>query len=278
MDTGITISPEMIDKIVRILLTLVIGLSVVYGLAYAVRRTITRKMTKQSRIVVNRGIVYTGLVILFFIVFRMLEVDLTALFGAAGILGIVIGVASQTSLGNIVSGLFLVSEKSFEIGDVVRIGDKSGKVFSIDLLSIKIKTFDNLLLRIPNQTVISTELINVTRFPIRRMDFKINVAYKEDLQQVKTVLEDIAHRNPLVLDEPEPLVIFQNFGTNGIEITFAVWHGRDNFLKVRNSVFMEVKEVFDREGIEIPLPHVSLYAGESSKPIKLVVEKEDNPK
>lgn len=278
MDTGITISPEMIDKIVRILLTLVIGLSVVYGLAYAVRRTITRKMTKQSRIVVNRGIVYTGLVILFFIVFRMLEVDLTALFGAAGILGIVIGVASQTSLGNIVSGLFLVSEKSFEIGDVVRIGDKSGKVFSIDLLSIKIKTFDNLLLRIPNQTVISTELINVTRFPIRRMDFKINVAYKEDLQQVKTVLEDIAHRNPLVLDEPEPLVIFQNFGTNGIEITFAVWHGRDNFLKVRNSVFMEVKETFDREGIEIPLPHVSLYAGESSKPIKLVVEKEDNPK
>lgn len=275
MDTGITISPEMIDKIVRILLTLVIGLSVVYGLAYAVRRTITRKMTKQSRIVVNRGIVYTGLVILFFIVFRMLEVDLTALFGAAGILGIVIGVASQTSLGNIVSGLFLVSEKSFEIGDVVRIGDKSGKVFSIDLLSIKIKTFDNLLLRIPNQTVISTELINVTRFPIRRMDFKINVAYKEDLQQVKTVLEDIAHRNPLVLDEPEPLVIFQNFGTNGIEITFAVWHGRDNFLKVRNSVFMEVKETFDREGIEIPLPHVSLYAGESSKPIQLILEKPD---
>lgn len=273
MDTGITISTEMIDKIIRIVLTLVLGLSVIYGLAYAVRRTITRKMTRQSRIVVNRGIVYTGLIILFFIVFRMLEVDLTALFGAAGILGIVIGVASQTSLGNIISGLFLVSEKSFEIGDVVRIGDKSGKVFSIDLLSIKIKTFDNLLLRIPNQTVISTELINVTRFPIRRMDFKINVAYKEDLLRVKTVLEDIARRNPVVLDEPEPLVIFQNFGSNGIEITFAVWHERDNFLKVRNSVFMEVKEVFDREGIEIPLPHVSLYAGEASKPIQLILEK-----
>lgn len=263
----------MIDKIIRIVLTLVIGLSVIYGLAYAVRRTITRKMTRQSRIVVNRGIVYTGIIILLFIVFRMLEVDLTALFGAAGILGIVIGVASQTSLGNIVSGLFLVSEKSFEIGDVVRIGDKTGKVFSIDLLSIKIKTFDNLLLRIPNQTVISTELINVTRFPIRRMDFKINVAYKEDLQRVKTVLEDIAQKNPVVLDEPEPLVIFQNFATNGIEITFAVWHERDNFLKVRNSVFMAVKEVFDREGIEIPLPHVSLYAGEASKPIQLILEK-----
>ena len=125
MDTGISISAETIDKIIRIALTLGIGLFITYGLAYLVRTTITRKMTKQSRQVVNRGIVYTGLVILAFIVFRIMEVDLTALFGAAGVLGIVIGVASQTSLGNIVSGLFLVSEKSFEIGDVVRIDRKS---------------------------------------------------------------------------------------------------------------------------------------------------------
>jgi small-conductance mechanosensitive channel len=272
MDFGFNFSTEVVDKVVRIILALIIGLSIVYGLAYAVRSTITRKMTRQSRIVVNRGIVYTGLLVLAFIIFRMLEVDITALFGAAGVLGIVIGVASQTSLGNIVSGLFLVSEKSFEVGDVVRIGDKTGKVYSIDLLSIKIKTFDNLLLRIPNQTVISTELINVTRFPIRRMDIKITVAYKEDLTRVKSVLEGIAHDNPLVLDEPEPLVIMQNFALNGIEITFAVWHEKDNFLKVKNSVFMAVKETFAIEGIEIPLPHVSLYAGEASRPIQVSVE------
>jgi small-conductance mechanosensitive channel len=253
MDTGISISAETIDKVIRIALTVGIGLFLTYGLAFLVRSTITRKMTKQSRQVVNRGIVYTGLIILAFIVFRIMEVDLTALFGAAGVLGIVIGVASQTSLGNIVSGLFLVSEKSFEIGDVVRIGDKTGRVFSIDLLSIKIKTFDNLLLRIPNQTVISTELINVTRFPIRRMDIKFTVAYKEDLQKVKAILEDISRHNPLVLDEPETLIILNNFGTTGLEITYAVWHERDNFLKVKNSVFQAIKERFEAEGIEIPV-------------------------
>jgi small-conductance mechanosensitive channel len=261
MDGGITFSADMIDRIVRIILTLAIGLFITYGLAYLVRRTFTRKMTKQSRLVVNRGIVYTGILVMVFIIFRMLEVDITALFGAAGILGIVIGVASQTSLGNIISGLFLVSEKSFEIGDVVRIGDKTGKVFSIDLLSIKIKTFDNLLLRIPNQTVISTELINVTRFPIRRMDIRITVAYKEDLQRVKAVLEEIARQNPLVLDEPEPLVLLHNFGINGIEITYGVWHEKDNFLKVKNSVFVAIKETFDREGIEIPVTQVSVQTG-----------------
>lgn len=274
MDLGISVSTELVDKIIRIAIVLAIGIFIIYGLAYLVRSTITRKMTKQSRLIVNRGIVYTGLVVLAFIIFRMLDVDLTALFGAAGILGIVIGVASQTSLGNIISGLFLISEKSFEIGDVVRIGDKSGKVYSIDLLSIKIKTFDNLLIRIPNQTVISTELINVTKFPIRRMDISIIVAYKEDLQKVKTLLEAIAANNPLILDEPEPLIILQNFGTNGIELTFAVWHERENFLKVKNSVFLAIKETFAQEGIEIPVHQISIYAGEQTKPIPIKVESE----
>lgn len=274
MDLGISVSTELVDKIIRIAIVLAIGIFIIYGLAYLVRSTITRKMTKQSRLIVNRGIVYTGLVVLAFIIFRMLDVDLTALFGAAGILGIVIGVASQTSLGNIISGLFLISEKSFEIGDVVRIGDKSGKVYSIDLLSIKIKTFDNLLIRIPNQTVISTELINVTKFPIRRMDISIIVAYKEDLQKVKTLLEAIAANNPLILDEPEPLIILQNFGTNGIELTFAVWHERENFLKVKNSVFLAIKETFAQEGIEIPVQQISIYAGEQTKPIPIKVESE----
>ena len=259
MDFGLNMSPEVVEKIVRIILTIAIGLAIIYGLAYAVRATFTRKMTKQSRVVVNRGIVYTGLIVLTFFVFRMLEVDITALFGAAGVLGIVIGVASQTSLGNIVSGLFLVSEKSFEIGDVVRIGDKTGRVYSIDLLSIKIKTFDNLLLRIPNQTVISTELINVTRFPIRRMDIKMTVTYQADLQKVKSLLEEIAAHNPLVLDEPETIVIMSAFGANGVEITLGVWHERDNFLKVRNSVFLSVMDAFRREGIEIPVLKVSLH-------------------
>ena len=129
---------------------------------------------------------------------RELNYDLTALFGAAGVVGIIIGVASQTSIGNIISGLFLVGEKSFELGDVVRIGDKTGTVYSIDLLSIKVKTFDNLLIRIPNQSVISTEVTNVTKFPIRRLEFQIGVAYKEDLRKVKTILENVARNNPAV--------------------------------------------------------------------------------
>ncbi|MGQ8338171.1 mechanosensitive ion channel family protein [Sunxiuqinia sp. A32] len=266
---------ENLDKIIRIAFILVFGLGFFYALAFLVRRTVTWKMSKQSRMIVNRIIIYTGFVIITFTILNELNFDITALFGAAGVLGIVIGIASQTSIGNIISGFFLISEKSFELGDVVRLGTQTGTVYSIDLLSIKIKTYDNLLIRIPNQTVISSELVNVTRFPIRRLDLTVSVAYKENLSKVVEVLKEVARNNPLCLEEPEPVILFQQFGSSSIDILFATWFEKTNFVAVKNSLFIEIKEAFDREGIEIPFPHVSLYAGEATKsfPVDMISTK-----
>lgn len=261
---------EMFERFLRIAIILVAGLIIVYTIAFIVRKLLPGNLSQQRKMIINRFISYSGIIILFFIIISELDINLTAIFGAAGIIGIVIGVASQTSIGNIVSGFFLVSEKSFELGDLIRIGDKTGTVYSIDLLSIKIRTFDNLLLRIPNQTVISSEVINVTKFPIRRFDLDISVAYKEDLGKVKSIIEKVVRKNPLCLDEPEPLITFKSFGDSGINILLGVWFEKPNFLKVKNSVFMEIKQAFDQEGIEIPFPHMSIYAGEATKPFPIV--------
>jgi len=276
MDLGLStyFNTETVDKFIRILFILVAGVGSIHLVSYLVLRSLRKQLSRQRMMLVSRTIIYTGYIGLVLIVIRELNYDLTALFGAAGVVGIVIGVASQTSIGNIISGLFLVGEKSFELGDVVKVGDKTGTVYSIDLLSIKIKTFDNLLIRIPNQSVISSELTNVTRFPIRRLDFQIGVAYKEDLRKVKSVLENVARNNPLCLEEPEPVIIFQTFGESSINITFGVWFEKANYLAVKNSVFIEIKEALDREQIEIPFPHVSVYAGEASKPILVKLQEQ----
>lgn len=254
------------EKWITAALILIIGLILIYGISFLVKKIIAKKISRQAWLIINRVILFTGYLILVFIIFSELEINLAALFGAAGVLGIIIGVASQTSIGNIVSGLFLVSEKPFEVGDLIQIGDKTGFVYSMDLLSIKVRTFDNLLIRIPNQTVISTEVVNVTKFPIRRMDITVSVAYKEDLRKVVRVLEDVSKKNPLCLDEPEPLIIFQGYGSSSIDILLGVWFEKDNFKQVKNSIIIEIKEAFDRENIEIPFPHISLYAGEKTKP------------
>jgi len=267
-------SPELFDKLLRLAIILVVGLVIVYTVSFVVRRLLPNSLSKQRKMIINRFVQYSGVITIFFVIVSELDINLSAIFGAAGVIGIVIGVASQASIGNIVSGFFLVSEKSFELGDVIRIGDKSGTVYSIDLLSIKIKTFDNLYLRIPNQTVISSEVINVTRFPIRRVDFDLSVAYKEDLPRVMEVIKEVVRKNPLCLDEPEPLIVFKQFGASSIDILLGVWFEKANYLKVKNSVFQEIKAAFDREGIEIPFPHVTLYTGEVTKPFPFV-QKED---
>lgn len=259
-----------LEKLMWVLIILVVGVALIYLLALVVNKVLPKSLSKQRKMIVRRLIYYSGYILLAFILIDQLNIDPTPFFGAAGVIGLVIGVASQTSIGNIVSGFFLVGEKSFEIGDVIKVGDKAGVVFSIDLLAIKIRTFDNQLLRIPNQTIISTELINVTRFPIRRLDFNVSVAYKEDLAKVKTLLEEVAKANPLSLDEPEPLIVFKDFGASGIDILLGIWFEKQNYLKVKNSIFQEIKARFDAEGIEIPFPHVTLYTGEATKPFPVM--------
>lgn len=263
---------ETFEKALRIGIILVVGIVIITLLGLMLKKVLPPKLSQQRKMIISRFVRYSAIVILFTVIIAELKIDMTAVFGTAGVIGIVVGVASQTSIGNIVSGFFMVSEKPFEIGDQIRIGDKTGVVHSIDLLSIKIKTFDNLLLRIPNQTVISSEVINVTRFPVRRLDFDISVAYKENLEVVKQTLEEIAKRNPLCLDEPEPIIVFKAFGDSGINILFGVWFERTNYLKVKNSVFMEIKEAFEQKGIEIPFPHISLYAGEATKPFQVEIK------
>lgn len=257
------------EKAIKVILVAGVGMLLVQLIAFVVGKIISKGKSKHLQMIFRRVIVYSGVVLIIFIIFQILGVKAGALFGAAGVMGIVLGIASQTSIGNIVSGIFLVSERSFEIGDLVRVGDKLGVVDSIDLLSIKLKTLDNLLVRIPNQTIITTELTNITRYPIRRMEILVSVAYKEDLRKVTQVLNEVVANNLLCLDEPEPLILFKNFGDSGIDIQLGLWFEKTKYKDFRNSIFIDIKEAFDKANIEIPFPHISLYSGEASKPFKM---------
>lgn len=254
---------------------LVVGFIVARLARGAISRLLSSQTDVHQEILARRVVFYVVLGL--FVASALTEVgfDLGILLGAAGILTVAIGFASQTSASNVISGLFLLGEKPFVVGDVIRVGGTTGEVLSVDLLSVKLRTFDNLFVRIPNETMIKAEIINLRRFPIRRYDLQVGVAYREDMRAVREALTTVAEENPLCLEEPAPLILFQGYGESSLNFQFSVWASQENYLTVRNTIPTEVKEAFDERGIEIPFPQRTLVPSSDGEPFPVRMVDED---
>jgi len=258
-----------VAALLRVAVILVVGVPVILFVSRTLGRWLGSRYSAQQGMVGRKLVFYVGTGILGVWVLRELGFSLAPLLGAAGIVGIALGFASQTSVSNIISGFFLMAEQPFRVDDVIQVGGSGGtigRVLSIDMISVKLRTFDNRFVRIPNETLIKTEVTNITRFPIRRLDIPVGVAYKEEVERVRTLLLELADQNPLSLMEPEPMVRFEGFGSSSVDLTLAVWTARENWLDLKNRLYEEIKARFDSEDIEIPFPHQSLYAGLASEP------------
>jgi small-conductance mechanosensitive channel len=265
------VSADRALLLAKALTIVLVGLLAARLLGRAVSRVTSRRLSAQESMLLRRIVFYSVLSFFTVTALQQLGINLSVLLGAAGILTVAIGFASQTSASNLISGLFLVAERTFAVGDYVRFEDIAGEVVSIDLLSVKLRTFDNLMVRIPNENIIKQRFTNLTAFPIRRIDLKIGVAYKESLDRVKQVLLDVAERNPLCLEDPAPRMIFVAFGDSALELELHAWATTENVFQLRTDLQMEIKAALDASGIEIPFPHRTLYAGSVTEPFPVRV-------
>jgi len=185
---------------------------------------------------------------------QQLGFDLTALLGAAGILSVALGFASQTSASNIISGFFLATERSFGVGDVIEVDALVGEVLSIDLLSVKLRTFENTFVRLPNEALIKGRITNLTRFPIRRADLRFTIPYGEDLGRIEALLREIAEVEPLAMVEPPPVFQVIASGEAGVEIQFSVWASTPSYVEARTQVQVAARAGLEAAGVGAPWP------------------------
>lgn len=240
------------------------------------RRFFAERLEPQQLMLGGKVIRYTLLTLTVVAALDQAEAaDLKVFLGAAGILTVALGFAAQTSASNLISGLFLVGEQPFKVGDLIQVGGHEGFVLSIDLLSVKLRTFDNIVVRIPNETMLKSDIGNLSHFPIRRRDLVIPIAYREDIRRVEEILLRVARSNPHILDEPKPLFFFRSYGDSAIELRFSVWLVQENIWESINRIQQEIKEALDAESIEIPFPHRSLYTGSMTEPLPIRVVREE---
>lgn len=248
---------------------LVLGIILGSLAARSLSRVMQPRASRHHTVMLRRLVFYVVVAVFAMAALREAGFSLDVVLGAAGILTVAIGFASQTSASNMISGLFLLVERPFEIGDFIEVEGTVGEVIGIDMLSVKLRTTDNLYVRIPNETLIKTPVVNRSRFPIRRLDLTVGIAYAEDVEKVEKLLLELAERNPACLEEPRPFVLVTSFGPSSVDLQFSFWVPRERILEGRSNMMVDIKKMLDQKGIEIPFPHTSIYAGSHSAPFRV---------
>ncbi|MEM6456869.1 MAG: mechanosensitive ion channel family protein [Acidobacteriota bacterium] len=230
------LEPDRAIQLGQALLLLIVGWLVARTASLTAVRLFRARSSPQQRLLIRRGVAYTIMAVFLTAALEHAGFQLGVLLGAAGVLTVALGFAAQTSVSNIISGLFLLGERAFEVGDTVQVDQLVGVVLSIDWLSVKLRTFDNLYVRMPNEAILKARITNLTHFPIRRIDVPLRVPFAIDLDRFEKTLVAVAERAPLCLDEPAPALHVNPPNEDGHSVTFVAWCLGANILQARRQL------------------------------------------
>ncbi len=206
-------------------------------------------------------ILILGLSIYF--IFVSWNVDMTAWLASAGIVGIAVGFAAKDTLANLFSGVFIMADAPYKIGDfVVLDGGERGEITRIGIRSTRMLTRDDIEVTVPNAVMGNTKIINESggRHEKFRVRVQVGVAYDSDIDKVRDILQTIGEQDPATCGDPEPRVRFRRFGPSALEYELLCWIDQPVLRgRVLDSLNSTVYKTFRAEGIEIPYSKHDVY-------------------
>jgi len=194
------------------------------------------------------------------------NIDATAWLASAGVVGIAVGFAAKDTLANLFSGVFIVADAPYTLGDFIQLDSgERGMVTHVGLRSTRLLTRDDVEVTIPNAVMANTKIVNESsgRWTKCRIRIKVGVAYGSDLDQVCTTLIDIANQHAEICKSPEARVRLRAFGGSSVDFELLVWIEEPVLKgKVSHELMLQIYQVFDEHGIEIPYSKQDLYIKE----------------
>lgn len=194
-----------------------------------------------------------------FVGLSALEFNLGPLLAVVGAAGFVIAFALQNSLSNFASGILILFYRPFDVSDVVVVAGVLGKVESMNLLSTQLRTPDNKLMIVPNNSVWGDVITNVTGISERRVDLTFGIGYSDDIDKAQAILESILSAHEHVLPEPEAVVKVNELADSSVNFICRPWVKPEHYWDVYWDVTREVKLRFDAEGVSIPFPQRDIH-------------------
>lgn len=210
------------------------------------------KMPKSAHVFARTTVKVILYFLLLLIICGQLGINVTSLVAAFSIVGVAFSLSIQGSLSNVMSGITLLFTKQFAVDDFIEAGGVSGTVLEIGISHCRLKTSDNKDIYVPNSTIVSEKIINYSTEKNRRVDITISVAYSEDIDTVKKLLQSIVDSTPEVLKEEPVFVGITAYKESGVDYTIRVWTKNSDYWNAYLPMLEKIKRVFDENNIEIP--------------------------
>lgn len=187
--------------------------------------------------------------------------DIVSVVAGLGIAGIAVGFAAQSTLANFISGITILIEQSFQVGDWVSINNKEGKVVQIALRTTQILTRDNITIIIPNATVASAEVINLTSKNLIRFDIEVRIALEADIEAAREIIVGVLSDTKELLERPAPTATVDKIGDFGVFFVVRFWVNPPHVARmpiIKETLREQIKHALDKADIKTPYPHMHL--------------------
>ena len=268
---GTELTKDMLDSLIEIgssiSISLLMALAILIigrQLVKLILRLITVALEKSNvedtvRIFVTNLLNTLLMILVFIAAINQLGIETTSIIAVLGAAGLAIGLALQGSLSNFAAGILIVIYRPYKVGDYIEAGNYAGTVKDIQIFSTVLKTPDNKIVVVPNGSIMNGSIVNYSDQDTRRIDLIIGCSYEDDIDKVRSVLEDILKKEKRVLKDPKPQIAVTALADSSVNFIFRPWVKRTDYLPVYYSLLEEVKKRFDKEGISIPYPQSDVH-------------------
>lgn len=240
---------------------LLVGIVLGKALQIYLRRTLSERLRRDHVQLISKIVYYTVSTIAILVVLSILGFDPSGLLVAGGIAGIVFGFASQSIVANLMSGLFLLFERPVKIGEQVSIGEVSGFVEDINILSTTIRNYNGLYVRMPNEKVFTANITNFVAHVVRRFEYLVGIRYTDNADQAIQIIHRVIDDEPFALKQPQPQVFVDNLGDNSVNLIVRIWAPVSEWYSLKMKLLWMIKMALEAEGIEIAFPQRVVWYG-----------------
>jgi len=269
--------PVTLKKAVTALVILLLGvalskffLSMIYS-----RFLLKSQFQETTASAVHKVLSYSAYLLIFLLALRMVNIPLTAFAFLGGAVAIGIGFGAQNLINNFISGFMILGERPINIGDLIEVDGVLGMVEEVGTRCTRVRTGENIHILVPNSTFLEQKITNWTLSNKKiRVNITVGVAYGSPVEQVRETLIRAAQEVPLVLANPEPFVIFDDFGDNALVFNLYFWVEISRVIQrrqIESDVRFKIDALFAQEGIVIAFPQRDVHL-DTSNPLKITLD------